>query len=337
MRTKKTVVLSGQEAKGESNPGTKSTESLLHEGFLRDLQVVVLPVSLLRPRGSNPRTHSRKQLRQIGKSIRKFGFTNPVLIDRDNCVIAGHGRIEAAKLVGLQQVPTICLDDMTEAQKHAYAIADNRLAENAGWDQRLIALELSYITELDINFDLTLTGFESGEIDLVLDNHDDADGDSHDCEDDGPSELTEPAPPVSRVGDLWLFPPRHRLLCGDAIKGDSFMRLMSGEQAQMVFTDPLYNVRISGHVSRSGSIKHRESAMASGEMSEIEFTDFLRAVMDNLIQHSIDGSLHYMCTDWRHSFEMLSAGGRCTPNSRICAFGTKLRPVRVRYTGRSTS
>jgi hypothetical protein len=251
------------------------------------LQVVVLPVSALKRRGRNPRTHSRKQLRQIGKSIRKFGFTNPVLIDRENRVIAGHCRIEAAKLVGLQQVPTVCLNDMTEAQKHAYAIADNRLAKGAGWDHELIAVELACITELDIDFDLTLTGFETGEIDLALGNHDaddDTDADSHDSEDDGLSELTEPAPPVSRVGDLWLFPPRHRLLCGDATKGDSFARLLSGEQPQMVCAAPRYNVPINGHVGGSGSIKHREFAMASGEMSESEFISFLRTVCAHLVR-----------------------------------------------------
>jgi hypothetical protein len=214
------------------------------------------------------------------------------LIDDDGEIIAGHGRFEGAKYLGMESVPTICLNDLTQVQKRAYALADNRLAENAGWDQELIALELAYITELDIDFDLTLTGFETAEIDFALhgDDADDEHADSDDDTNDQPDAVA--ATPVSKLGDLWLLSSGHRLLCGDATEANSFARLLSGELAQMVFTDPPYNVRIDGHVSGSGSIKHREFAMASGEMSEREFTDFLRTIIDNLIQHSIDGSLH---------------------------------------------
>ena len=144
----------------------------MHES-LRSMKIEYIPVAQLRPHRRNPRTHSARQIRQIANSIRKFGFNNPILVDQNGGVIAGHGRILAAKLLGMSEVPTIRLDQMTEAQKCAYIIADNRLAENAGWDRELLALELSYITELEIDFDLTITGFETAEIDLLpLDSED---------------------------------------------------------------------------------------------------------------------------------------------------------------------
>jgi DNA modification methylase len=295
---------------------------LAERQYLRDLRVEVLPLSALKPYERNARKHSPKQIRQIAKSICNFGFANPILIDGKGEIIAGHGRFEGAKCLGMQSVPTICLNGMTPAQKRAYALADNRIAENSGWDQELVALELAYITELDISFDLTLTGFETPEIDFALHSYDD-DDDHADSHDDAHNEYADranldantdeevaaaAAVPVSRVGDLWRLPPDHRLFCGDATDADSFARLMSGERAQMVFADPPYNVPINGHVSGSGSITHREFAMASGEMSEKEFTEFLGNVIENLIRHSIDGSLHYLCMDWRHTYELLSAG-----------------------------
>src|SRR5579862_1561942 len=138
------------------------------EHFREDANVQLVPLSALKPYARNPRTHSAKQIRQIAESIRTFGFTNPILIDRDGGVIAGHGRIEAARLLGIEQIPTLRLTDMTEAQKRAYVLTDNKLAENAGWDPELLAVEFQYLSELDLEFDLTVTGFETGEIDLLL-------------------------------------------------------------------------------------------------------------------------------------------------------------------------
>jgi DNA modification methylase len=263
------------------------------------LEVEMMPVAALKPRARNPRQHSAKQIGQIANSIREFGFTNPVLIDADGGVIAGHGRIRAAKELGIAHVPTIRLDHMTEAQKRAYVIADNRLAENAGWDRELLALELQYLDSLELDFDLTITGFETVDIDLLIQGDGKIDA--------AADEIPEPLPPVSQSGDLWLL-GQHRLLCADALAQTSYGTLLGDDKAQIVFIDPPYNVRIDGHVCGSGSIKHREFEMASGEMSEPEFIDFLTKVFGSLATHSVDGSIHYVCMDWRHLFELIAAG-----------------------------
>jgi hypothetical protein len=266
-----------------------------------NLQIHYQPIAALKPRPANPRTHSKKQLRQIADSIRQFGFTNPVLVDRDNVIIAGHGRFEAAKTIGHDSVPTVCLADMSEAEVRAYVIADNRLAENAGWDREILAIEMQHLTSLDLDFDLTITGFEMAEIDLLLSDSE-TDIDPADA-----APTIDPDPTVTRLGDIWCTGP-HRLICGDATNPDTYDRLLDGEKAQLVFTDPPYNVKIDGHVSGLGGVKHREFAMASGEMSEAEFTRFLAQVFGNLATHSVDGAIHYVCMDWRHMAEVLAAG-----------------------------
>ena len=243
-----------------------------------------------------------KQIRQIATSIRKFGFLSPILIDPENRILAGHGRLEAAKQLGMETVPTVCVEGLTEAQARAYLITDNRLAELADWDVELLASELQYVTELDIEFDLTITGFDTPEIDVLLSPTPGAP-----TEEDPPPEPDFDTPAVSQPGDLWLL-GRHRLLCGDALALHSYDTLMNGEKAEMVFADPPFNVRINGHVSGLGSARHEEFAMASGEMNEQEFIEFLRTFMRNAIENSIDGSIHYVCMDWRHAFEIVSAG-----------------------------
>jgi DNA modification methylase len=270
---------------------------------LRNLEVTYRDIETLKPYPRNTRTHSRKQIRQIAESIRAFGFTNPILIGEDGEIIAGHGRLQAAGEVGIKRVPTISLKDMTAAQKRAYAIADNRLAEVAGWDRDLLAVELQYINELEIDFDLTITGFETVEIDMMFESLGSEDADS--AADQLP-EVDSKAPAVSRAGDLWCL-DEHRLLCDDARGPTAFSRLMGGTKAQMVFTDPPYNVRIDGHVCGSGAIRHDEFMMASGEMSEAEYTEFLTTIFRNLVASSIDGSIHYHCMDWRHMYELLTA------------------------------
>lgn len=265
--------------------------------------IELLPPASLKPYARNPRTHSDKQIRQIADSIRQFGFTNPVLVDATGGVIAGHGRVEAARRLGIERVPTIRLDKMTDAQKRAYIIADNKLAENAGWDRELLGIELQDLTALDLDFDLTVTGFEAPEIDLLIQG---IDGTGTDEADNLPA--VDPAiAAVSRPGDLWLV-GRHRIVCGDATKPESFDRLLAGEKAQMVFVDPPYNVPIDGNVCGLGAIKHHEFAMASGEMSEAEFIKFLEISLRLLAASSLDGSIHYVCMDWRHCFELISAG-----------------------------
>ena len=263
-----------------------------------DLQVRNIAIAALKPRPTNPRTHSKKQLKQIADSIREFGFVNPVLIDGEGRIIAGHGRVEAAKLVGMTEAPTVRVDHLTEAQIRAYVIADNKLALNAGWDDGLLRIELKELS-YNLGFDVTLTGFETAELDQLLIG---AEVD----EDDEVEEPDHSRPAISRMGDLWLI-GRHRVLCADATKRESYARLLGGQRAQLVFTDPPYNVPIKGHVSGLGKVQHEEFAMASGEMSRAQFTEFLRAIFVNLADHSTDGSVHYICMDWRHMGEVTTA------------------------------
>ncbi|MEY3703673.1 MAG: hypothetical protein RLZZ561_1293 [Pseudomonadota bacterium] len=263
-------------------------------------QAKLTKTETLRAAPRNARTHSRKQLRQIAESIKAFGFTNPVLIDAIGEVIAGHGRLAAAQLLGLAEVPTLCIDWLSEEQKRAYVIADNRLAERAGWDRQLLAIELGELIELEI--DTTLTGFDLREIELIIDA-----GDS--MLDEGEVPAPQTGPSVCKPGDLWRL-GRHKLLCSDALDPASYRVLMGHERARLVVTDPPYNVKIRGHVSGLGRVKHREFVQGSGELSETEFRCFLADGLGEMAKVSRDGSLHYVFMDWRHLPELLSAG-RC--------------------------
>ena len=255
-------------------------------------------VSALRPYPKNARIHSKKQIRQIAKSIEKFGFNNPVLVDDDNQIIAGHGRAEAAKLLNISKVPTVRLSHLSDDEKRAYILADNRLAEKAGWDREIVLTELQHLVE--IGFDLDLTGFEAAEVDLFM----------SDLSDEQAKEDAAPAyakgPVVSRPGDLW-FLGKHVLFCGDARDARSYSRLLR-EPADFVFTDPPYNVPIDGHVSGLGRIRHENFAMGCGEMTVEGFTAFLKGVFEQLCRRSKNGSIHQVCMDWRHMREMLDAG-----------------------------
>jgi ParB-like chromosome segregation protein Spo0J len=293
-------------------PHTKpsAAEPVVNDAALnwtRDLSLSVeyRPIAELRPAARNARTHSKKQLHQIAASIRQFGFTTPVLVDESGRIMAGHGRVEAAKTLGLDRVPTIRLDHMSEAQKRAYAILDNRLAELAGWDRDLLAIEFTELSALDIDFDLEITGFETAEIDLLIDGS--GLGANDDPADDVPEESDRL---VSRPGDLWILGD-HRLLCGNALEPGAYRRLMGEERARLVFTDAPYNVPIQGHVCGSGRIRHAEFAMASGEMSEAEFTRFLTQALGNMAAVSLDGAVIYACMDFRHAFELLQASRQC--------------------------
>lgn len=281
------------------------------------LEIIYRAVGELRPRASNPRTHTKKQLEQVAASIQRFGFTNPILIDEEDGIIAGHGRVEAAKLIGMSEVPTVRLANMSEADIRAYVIADNRLAENAGWDRELLGLELRYLSELDIDFDVTITGFDAPEIDVLIGELS-LDGDADDPADTVPEPAAGPA--VTRPGDIWRIGP-HRLICGDATRAETYAALLGTEKAAMVFTDPPYNVPISGHVSGLGSVQHREFAMASGEMTSAQFTDFLTTVFGHLADFSVDGAIHFQCMDWRHIGEILAAGGSAyTELKNLCVW-----------------
>ena len=267
------------------------------------LHIQQRPCTTLQADRRNARTHSVKQISQIAASIKQFGFNNPILVDADNIVIAGHGRLAAAKQLGMTEVPTILLDHLSPAERRAYVMADNRLAELAGWDDALLAVELQYLTQIDIDFSVELTGFATVDVDRILFSA--APPDPAEQEDEAPLSVNGPA--ITRPGDLWLLGP-HRLLCGNALDPVSFQILMAGKSAQMVFTDPPYNVKIQGHVGGSGKVQHREFAMAAGEMSPAEFTNFLTTALTRLAENSANGSIHYICMDWRHMQELLAAG-----------------------------
>ena len=265
------------------------------------LKITYKDPARLKPRARNPRTHTAKQIKQIAASIKEFGFISPVLIDGADGIIAGHGRVEAAKLAGMSDIPTVRVDHLTPAQVRAYVIADNKLAENAGWDRELLALELEELS-VELNFDVTVTGFETAEIDLLIG---ELSENAPDEADEVP-EIDRSVPAVSRLGDLWHIGD-HILLCGDALNKDSYATLLGAKKAQIVFTDPPYNVAIAGNVSGLGKMKHREFAMASGEMSRIEFTRFLKTTFAHLAAFSTNGSIHFVFMDWRHLREVLDA------------------------------
>lgn len=273
---------------------------------MQSMEVELLPVKSLRPYPGNARTHSKKQIRQIATSIERFGFTNPVLVSDDNEIVAGHGRLEAAKLLGREKVPALRLSHLSAAQRRAYVLADNKLALNAGWDREVLAIELQALVDLD--FDVEVTGFSLAEIDLVLDEAGETSPEEKGDEADRLAPVPELAAAVTRPGDLWLL-GRHRLLCGDSRKAESFAVLMDGEPADLLFTDPPYNVPIDGHVCGLGRIRHREFAMGAGEMSASAFTAFLQETLGHAARSARDGAIAFVCMDWRHMGELLTAGG----------------------------
>jgi ParB-like chromosome segregation protein Spo0J len=276
------------------------------------LLVEQLPLKDLHPDPRNPRQHSDRQIKQIGASIKSFGFNVPVLVGQGNCLLAGHGRLEAARRLGYSVVPAIRLEHLSPSQARAFSIADNRLTEISTWDEQLLGEILTELSGLDLDFNLEDTGFSVGEIDLRIESLKTAN--PPDLADDV---LAIPAtPPVTRLGDLWLLGRHHRLLCGDAMADPSYQALLQGRLAQAVFTDPPYNVRVHGHVSGKGRTRHREFAMASGEMSDGQFAYFLTTVAHLLARHSARGSLHYICMDWRHQSAILSAGQQAY--SKLC-------------------
>lgn len=260
-------------------------------------------IAELTPYARNARTHSKKQIKQISRSIERFGFVNPVLIGDEGQIIAGHGRVEAAKLLGIKTVPTLALSHLSEQERQAYILADNKLAENAGWDREVLAIELQHLIDLD--FDVELTGFEIAEIDFIIDEAENGASAGSDPRDDLVPETTDPA--VTRAGDIWQM-GRHRLICGDARDPDAIAQLLENRGAHMMFTDPPYNVKIDGNVCGLGSVTHKEFAFASGEMSPDEFTAFLTSSLGASAASLRDGAIAFVCMDWRHMREMLDAG-----------------------------
>lgn len=261
-----------------------------------------LPPKLLRPYARNARTHSERQIALIAQSIETFGFTNPIIADEEGTIIAGHGRWEAARLLGLTTVPVLRSMHMTDEKVKAYRIADNKLAELSGWDMDLLKLEFADMNALELDFSIEITGFEHAEIDVIL-------VEPATAPEGGPSDPLDadiPEPPitsVSQMGDLWLM-GEHRLLVGSSLDAECFAVLMAGRQATMVFQDAPYNVPIKGHVSGLGKVQHREFAMASGEMTKSEFQAFNATNLKAITPHLVDGAILALCMDWRGSLPL---------------------------------
>lgn len=277
--------------------------------------VEMLAIEMIKPYQKNPRVHSEKQIEKIKKSILQFGFTAPILVDEDNNIVAGHARYEAMKQLNAVQIPTILLENLTPEQIKAYRIADNRLAEDAQWDSGILKIEFKELLELDS--DITDTGFEIPEIDsLTIEIIDDENKEDEEKE---VSSLLDSIPQRVKKNDLWLL-GKHKLLCGDALDSDSFKCLLMTEKAEIIITDPPYNVKIKGHVCGNGKIQHADFKMASGEMTESEFMNFTQKFMENLRESSTDGSLHYIFIDWRGLKTFLNAGEQYDELKNICVW-----------------
>ena len=282
-----------------------------------ELAIKPVAITMLKPYERNARTHSDKQIQQIANSIKEFGFLNPVMIDGNHRIMAGHGRVEAAKRLGMKEVPTICTTHLTEEQIRAYILADNKIAQNAGWDQEILTIELQHLSSIDESFDVEITGFSTPEIDVLLDA---STAFTKVPKEDLTPEANHSHPAITQVGDIWQL-GNHRLICGDSLKPETYEALLSKTRAHLVFTDPPYNVPIEGHVSGLGKVKHREFAMASGEMTKEQFTTFLSTSFAQLKEFSTDGSLHMICMDWRHIGELMAAGNKTyTEFKNLCVW-----------------
>jgi DNA modification methylase len=261
-----------------------------------------LPLGSIVTDPNNPRSHSSAQIDAIARSIEAFGFNAPILVDRANRVIAGHGRYEAAKRLNLEDVPVIRLEHLSEQQAKAYMLADNRLTDRSSWDDRKVAIVLKELSDIALDFEIEATGFEPPEIDLMIQSLE-PDDESTDSADN--FEVAA-GPAVSRLDDLWTL-GSHRLRCGDALDPHAYGTLLAGDRAAAVFTDPPYNVRVNGHVSGKGAKKHREFPMASGELGQDAFQQFLNDALGLMVSHSVDGATFYACMDWRHLLEIVSS------------------------------
>jgi DNA modification methylase len=237
------------------------------------------PTAKLLPYARNARTHSDDQVAQIAASIAEFGFTNPILAGSDGVIVAGHGRLAAAQKLGLDVVPVVVLDHLSPTQRRALVIADNRIAENAGWDDAMLRIEIAALQDDD--FDVSLTGFDADALaELMAGDEPDGVGDT---DDDAVPEMSET--PISRPGDVWLL-GGHRLLCGDSTVAESYQQLLKGETVDMVFTDPPYNVNYAN--SAKDKLRGKDRAILNDNLGD-GFYDFLLAALTPTIAHCRGG------------------------------------------------
>lgn len=273
-------------------------------------KVIHSPVATLKPYGRNNRIHTPSSIAKLKSSVATFGFVIPILIDAQGVIIAGHGRYEAAKALGMQTVPTVVADHLSEAEIRALRIADNKLAELSHWDETALQFEMDELMDLslsgELDFSLDITGFETPEIDIII-----AGTSDEAVEPAETVDMPDPAKTcVTQPGDLWVL-GEHRMLCGDALDAESYARVLDGETCRMVFTDPPYNVPVNGHVRSGNGGVHREFTMASGEMTDAEFRAFLKSCIAHFAASLPTGGIVIICMDWRHIEELISTGKAC--------------------------
>ena len=277
------------------------------------LEIIELPPSQIRADPQNPRQHGKRHVRQLAKSLEAFGFNAPILIDENGQIVAGHGRHAAAMYLGLSTVPTICLGHLDAQQRRGYMVADNRLGDLSKWDGKVLAGIMLELAEADLSFDVEVAGFSVGEIDLMVAEQEEDEAEKDDA-------LPDPGPAVSQLADVWEL-GEHEIICGSALEESSYAAVLGEEVADVVFSDPPYNVPINGHVSGLGKVQHREFEQASGEMSEPEFIAFLRSSLGLAARFSRNGSLHYWAMDWRHQHELnMAARGIYDEQVNLCVW-----------------
>ncbi len=271
---------------------------------MTELKIETVNVEQLKPYKNNAKIHNPGQISQIAESIQQFGFVNPILIDENDEIIAGHGRFEAAKVLNLPQVPVIRIGHLTNVQKRKLRIADNRISENGGgWDADLLNIEIGELCELEDIADITITGFNDIEIDQIL------------TEPRTKSEVKKlDAVPyvaddeiITVPGDIWEFDGGHRIICGDSTDRDTFAKLLGNKRVNLVLQDPPFNIKIKGFVSGNGSVKHPDFAMAAGEMSDSEYTEFLGKNFALCSEFANDNAMIFNFIDWRNVMPMLTA------------------------------
>ena len=304
----------------EPKSGSKARQNITSNAGLIQLEIQYRSVSDLVLDSRNPRQHSQRQVNQIADSIREFGFIMPIVLDHASHVVIGHARVLAAKKLDMPQIPVVEIKHLSKAQLKALRIADNKLALNAHWDERLLGESFLELKGLDVEFDLSITGFSLPEIDLTLQSLAEIKPEVSDDEDDATTGI-----PVCEAGDIWQLGD-HRILCGDATSEVAFDRLMTEKPADAVFIDPPYNLKIDGHVSGKGKVRHREFAQGVGELNRDEFIQFLIKSCGLLAKHSKDGAIHFVCMDWRHADELMTAGREVYSELKNIAIWVKGNP-----------
>jgi 16S rRNA G966 N2-methylase RsmD len=270
---------------------------------IKATKIELVPIERLKPNPRNAKKHPDRQIALLQDNYEQFGVTQPIVVDEDDAIICGHARFEAARRANLPHLPVVRLAGLSAAQKRALAIADNKLAELGEWDLEVLSQELSFLFDPDteLSFDPRSIGFETVEVDQILLGEDET-------ERADPGDEVPPLDParvsVTKAGDVWIC-NQHRLVCGDATEKEPYAALMGTELAELVFTDPPYNVKNAGHVTGREGV--REFAMAHGEMSSEQFTAFLATVFTNLLGRMVDGAVGYFCMDWRHLPELWAA------------------------------